>query len=90
VGGGGPAPLAYTHMMTANDALLDLNDNPSLDLLASHNAYFTADDNVNPYENLNITSSYYGIPSFSSSFQKSKSPISSTSISNPCLAKLII
>jgi hypothetical protein len=61
--------------MSSNDALLDLNDNPSLDLLTSHNAYFTADENINPYENLNIISSFYDIPSFSSSFQKSKSPI---------------
>ncbi len=46
-----------------------------MDLLAANNIYLTSDDNVNPYENLNIHSKFYDIPSFSSSFCNSTSSI---------------
>jgi hypothetical protein len=60
-------------VIAVNNTLLDLNANPDLDLLVSHNVCFSADDNINPYDNLNINSCYYNIPSFSTTFQKSKS-----------------
>jgi hypothetical protein len=58
-----------------NTPLLDLNSNDDMDLLAANNIYLTSDDNVNPYENLNIHSKFYDISSFSSSFCNSTSSI---------------
>jgi hypothetical protein len=56
--GRGPTPLstAFPMTLTFNNMLLDLNANPELDFLTSHNAYLSADENVNPYENLTINS----------------------------------
>jgi exonuclease III len=75
--GRGPTPLSTTFPMTltVNNMLLDLNANPELDFLLSHNTYLSADENVNPYENLTITSQYHDTSSFLHSFSSNKSPI---------------
>jgi hypothetical protein len=56
-------------------ALLDLNSNPNLDFLLSHDAYLTSDDNVNPYDNLTINSIYHDTSSFVSAFRNNPLPI---------------
>ncbi len=60
---------------TDNHELLDLNSNPNLDFLLSHNAYLSADENINPYDNLNINSCYYDVSSFFSTFSNISLPI---------------
>ncbi len=60
---------------TINSALLDLNSNPNLDFLLSHQAYLTADENINPFDNLAINSIYYDATSFISAFRNNFLPI---------------
>lgn len=58
-----------------SNALLDLNSNRNLDFLQSNLNYLSADDNVNPYENLNISSLFYDLTSFTTSFRNTASSI---------------
>ncbi len=55
--------------------LLELNTNINLDLLLSHNLYFTAEENINPYEIINIDSKFHDPDSFSSFYRNTTSPI---------------
>jgi hypothetical protein len=58
-----------------DNSLLDLNSNPNFDFLQSQNAYLTADDNLNPYKNIEVNSHYYDVSYFTATFNNSTLPI---------------
>jgi hypothetical protein len=55
--------------------LLDLNANKDLNFLSSNSHYFSADENINPYESVNIESKYHDPDSFISTYKNLNVPV---------------